>query len=350
MDLETAISDLSDEVGQFPSEAVRWLVANPEISVPALKHYLQLCIDGRDEDDLMADDPLFLGIHVLAEMRETSAFPMICELIEIGRAESVFGDAVTETLPGVLISTFDGDIERLCRIVETVELDPYARMSTMFAVIYLGLTGAAKDLDCETWMRGLAEARESDPGVDEGFYACWADAVALSGFEGLRPLIAEMFEDDSINSREIGPEDLERSFAAAAQGEALDGLKHHCAEPFPRCEAVFSSWYYYTPAYLDDIPDPADLEGLKTEEELEEAFLAHYMARHPEEFEDRPALYVLDEDGDEIEGADDVDDFLSRGPLLGPVSAPVSNPYRDVGRNDPCPCGSGKKFKKCHGS
>ena len=23
------------------------------------------------------------------------------------------------------------------------------------------------------------------------------------------------------------------------------------------------------------------------------------------------------------------------------------NPYRDVGRNDPCPCGSGKKFKKC---
>ncbi|MFC6049659.1 SEC-C metal-binding domain-containing protein, partial [Methylobacterium hispanicum] len=26
---------------------------------------------------------------------------------------------------------------------------------------------------------------------------------------------------------------------------------------------------------------------------------------------------------------------------------PQQNPYRDVGRNDPCPCGSGKKFKKC---
>ena len=24
--------------------------------------------------------------------------------------------------------------------------------------------------------------------------------------------------------------------------------------------------------------------------------------------------------------------------------------FKDVGRNDPCPCGSGKKFKKCHGS
>ena len=38
-----------------------------------------------------------------------------------------------------------------------------------------------------------------------------------------------------------------------------------------------------------------------------------------------------------------------------PVSDPQiitktsSSPYAGVGRNDPCPCGSGKKFKKCHG-
>jgi preprotein translocase subunit SecA len=27
---------------------------------------------------------------------------------------------------------------------------------------------------------------------------------------------------------------------------------------------------------------------------------------------------------------------------------PVRNTGRKVGRNDPCPCGSGKKFKACH--
>lgn len=26
---------------------------------------------------------------------------------------------------------------------------------------------------------------------------------------------------------------------------------------------------------------------------------------------------------------------------------PYVNPQKNVGRNDPCPCGSGKKFKKC---
>ncbi|MGQ0658820.1 MAG: SEC-C metal-binding domain-containing protein [Chromatiales bacterium] len=28
---------------------------------------------------------------------------------------------------------------------------------------------------------------------------------------------------------------------------------------------------------------------------------------------------------------------------------PACNAHRNVGRNDPCPCGSGRKFKKCHG-
>jgi uncharacterized protein len=30
-----------------------------------------------------------------------------------------------------------------------------------------------------------------------------------------------------------------------------------------------------------------------------------------------------------------------------PPGQPIVNPLRDVGRNDPCPCGSGKKYKKC---
>jgi preprotein translocase subunit SecA len=29
---------------------------------------------------------------------------------------------------------------------------------------------------------------------------------------------------------------------------------------------------------------------------------------------------------------------------------PADIDWSSVGRNDPCPCGSGKKFKKCHGA
>lgn len=33
-----------------------------------------------------------------------------------------------------------------------------------------------------------------------------------------------------------------------------------------------------------------------------------------------------------------------------PVVSPHAKSYGKVGRNDPCPCGSGKKYKKCHGA
>jgi preprotein translocase subunit SecA len=32
------------------------------------------------------------------------------------------------------------------------------------------------------------------------------------------------------------------------------------------------------------------------------------------------------------------------------AQAPAVNEHKDLGRNDPCWCGSGKKFKKCHGA
>ncbi|MFV3305449.1 SEC-C metal-binding domain-containing protein [Pseudomonas sp. NY15181] len=38
------------------------------------------------------------------------------------------------------------------------------------------------------------------------------------------------------------------------------------------------------------------------------------------------------------------------GPHCNHSHEPVRNPLKDVGRNDPCPCGSGSKFKKCHGA
>jgi preprotein translocase subunit SecA len=38
---------------------------------------------------------------------------------------------------------------------------------------------------------------------------------------------------------------------------------------------------------------------------------------------------------------------------VGGDDAAIKTVRRDepkVGRNDPCPCGSGKKYKKCHGA
>lgn len=43
--------------------------------------------------------------------------------------------------------------------------------------------------------------------------------------------------------------------------------------------------------------------------------------------------------------------YMSELMTNGTTSAkPARDKYKDIGRNDPCPCGSGQKFKKCHGT
>jgi preprotein translocase subunit SecA len=42
-------------------------------------------------------------------------------------------------------------------------------------------------------------------------------------------------------------------------------------------------------------------------------------------------------------------DAISKDNINSQATGSLKNPYKNVSRNDPCPCGSGKKFKKCHG-
>lgn len=62
---------------------------------------------------------------------------------------------------------------------------------------------------------------------------------------------------------------------------------------------------------------------------------------NPARFHDQEFGYVEDPIGELAAALDDPE-----GEDDEPVE-PMRNPNRDVGRNDPCPCGSGKKFKKC---
>ena len=44
---------------------------------------------------------------------------------------------------------------------------------------------------------------------------------------------------------------------------------------------------------------------------------------------------------------EDQEEWRQLAELYRILSEPHHNPFKGIGRNDPCPCGSGKKFKKC---
>ena len=61
---------------------------------------------------------------------------------------------------------------------------------------------------------------------------------------------------------------------------------------------------------------------------------------------DGAAAEAVDADDAELEEAEEP----RRGPPVAVVEQRVLTDEDKVGRNDPCPCGSGKKYKRCHGA
>ena len=66
---------------------------------------------------------------------------------------------------------------------------------------------------------------------------------------------------------------------------------------------------------------------------------------------ERPGLIPNNAGSDGISGGGMQRGAQQRAMPAPQAPAPVNNnPYPGTGRNDPCPCGSGKKYKKCHGT
>jgi preprotein translocase subunit SecA len=96
-------------------------------------------------------------------------------------------------------------------------------------------------------------------------------------------------------------------------------------------------------------------EELDREEELRRA---HLMRALQPQHADAPSLSALEAqpptaDPRVLAGAAGAPAQAHAGQALGPSAQPAE-PFvrhdRKIGRNEPCPCGSGKKYKHCHGA
>jgi uncharacterized protein len=134
--------------------------------------------------------------------------------------------------------------------------------------------------------------------ADPYLLADWAEAVAVLGLKHLHPEARQAIMRDTSALPSYSIDEFEEDQLATAEDPTgqwfLDGQPRPTA--IDTVEEV-SSWYGYSEEYRR-----------KLDQELAEE-------------ENSPTLW----------NEPDI----------------AFNPYRDVGRNDPCPCGSGKKYKKC---
>ncbi len=296
MNIDEVIRELAAGGGILPKAAMRSALDDWEASGPGLVALLSRSVDGGDRSEATAN-ALFFAIHLFGEKRETGAFPALCRLLQDAEAsEAVLGEAITETLDRVLISTYDGDAGALKRVVESTSADEYARAAAIEAMAYLTRAGALTDEEMRAYLLQLR--REMQPQAACYAWTAWTLAVANLGYRDYAGEAQELIRQGFVPHGAMNVSDFDRQLERTlGDPEGMAGLDYDRIRPFTDAIGTLSGWYGFSVQYRRD--------------------------------QERRAA-----------GLDDL-------PARSCDAPPHVNPLRHVGRNDPCPCGSGKKYKKC---
>lgn len=309
MDTNTVLNDFAVR-GPLPTAAIQWALDNWQVAAPRFLEVLDRYVAGEDVSE-ETELALFLIVHLFAEKRETAAFRPLCRLLRDAEAtECILGDAAGETLSQLLISLHDGDWQVLKSLIEGPDVDMFVRHAALQAWAYFTSTGAISLDETRQYLQELAQTMQPQ----EPHYA-WvgiADAIILLGLNDLRWIVEDLIRRDLITPMELDLEDFDSAMERTlADPERKAGFEYDRVYPFASTIDEFSRWYGFSDEYNEDHAERT------AQEEPEGDF--------DDDFEDGR----VEEDGRVDTGA------------------PYINPFRHVGRNDPCPCGSGKKYKKC---
>ncbi len=291
MDAQALISNLGN-AERLPKDTLTECLRRREEMVPAFISLLTKAANIEPIDDEEAS-ALFLIIHLLAEMKVTDTFVPLIRLIQrdMDTIDRILGDAKTETSHKVIISVFDGNVDALYEVMNNPAAYEFARNSAFRAWTYFVATGAIDRAEAE---RYLAECFDTlQPQEQDYVWVSWLDSVAILGFESLRPLAKKACETELVSPMNMNFDDFEQVLEEAhthTDNEAF--LRDNRLEPFTNTIETFSKWYGYSEEYI----------------------------RNKRQQQNQVRMGNADT---------------------------ITNQYRNVGRNHPCPCGSGKKFKKC---
>jgi hypothetical protein len=293
MEPEKILHELTYAEG-LPSEALKAASAQRgemvSLFLEEIETYLALDAGARAKPT-----PLFFNFHMLGEWREKAAYRPLARLLRLRRrdVDAIFGDGITTTSHRVMAAVFDGDPEPLYEIILDPRAEEFIRAGMCEALAMVTVRG---ELDRAVAGRFLRDAFiEMRPQAECYVWVGWQSAIAALGMSDLKFLVEKAFDRGFIDSHVLGfdhfEEDLRRGIDHPGEPRLPDDSD---STLFGDTVDELSGWYCFTEQYRED------QERWRRQAEADRA-----------------------------------------------RSQRLENPFKGVGRNDPCPCGSGSKFKKC---
>lgn len=235
------------------------------------------------------------AMHLLASWRDTSAY---APLVRLGHhpaevVEQLLGDTVTESYGRCLASVCDGDLAPLKGLVEDPAAAHWARHAALDAMMVRVFEGEASRVELIDYLVRLGEA----------------EAMRLRQ-PGCKVKTFELLDSVASVATDIGAVEMLESMRGWYADELLDStiadlpwVERHISRPYETCRDEHLGHG----------------KGYVTSVKKEIGWWAGFSDNEPTPRKPAPTLVPV-----------------RQGPK--------------VGRNDPCPCGSSKKYKKCHGA
>jgi yecA family protein len=281
----------------FPSEAVALAERHREVVAPWLVQVLDQV--ARDPSQALQDDYVLhdFAMVLLGHWRDTRAYKPLVALARLpyDTVEAILGDLLFETYTRAVASVCDGDLAPLIAIVE--------------------------DDAAHTWVR-----------------TAMIEAWALRVIERDAPL--EPLEDCLLAIGERDAAKLRGKPRSSGEPTIIEAVVHVAADiASERLRGPVLAWFD------ENLIDPRNIGRAEFEREVETP-----LESRRDELRLRGRSYLRDPQAEIGWWASYHEDPVRPTQRTAPAAGTVVRDTPKVGRNDPCPCGSGRKYKRCHGA
>ena len=297
MDINDILAELERNRGYFPEEAVAAAIERKEEMTPHLLRAIEEAVEHPEE--VAGDGDRFLhlyAMYILARFREHRAYPLIIRMCRLPRdtLNDLIGDTITEGLPRILASVCAGETSSIKAIIEDPSLDEFVRGSALCSLSILVHEGNLARSDVVDYFAELFRGR-----LEKEHSHVWdvlaSEAVDLYA-QTLVDDIHSAYEEELLWPGFMHPGEVDDIFAMSEE-MVLARSKQHCRGLIDDVASELRWWACFEPEQSDRM-----------------------------------------EAGEQIQ--------MPTGPC---VPGTVVRKAPKIGRNEPCPCGSGKKYKKCCG-
>lgn len=287
------LTTLSRDASIQPAEALASAESHREALIEPLLSALDRGVANPASASIREANLFSYALYLLAKWREPRAYQYVIRWLSLPEEKpfEIGGDIVTQDGARILAAVCDGDLTPIKRLILNRDADQYGRGAGVSALALLAAWAETPREPVIEYFLWLAEeGLEREPNqVWDSLVAESADIEALVVFPALRRAYSEGLADPQSMSLEELTE-----VESAPPGRMLEARRER--QPPIDDVAVATSWW--------------------------SAFEKHSSHETLEDWDDERQLVEPEQ----------------------PYRAPAK-----VGRNESCPCGSGKKFKKCCG-